>query len=133
MEVLIDTQILIWFQLNHPNLGKNAIEVLTNRRNTIYVSDISLYEITIKQTIGKLMDFDIDIMDIVSVGKEDGFTFIPLSHDGLATYVDVPLHENHRDPFDRLIIATAKANNLTIVSADEKFDLYKHYVSLIKV
>lgn len=131
MEILIDTQILIWFQLDHPNLGK-AAKLLTDRKNTIYVSDISLYEITIKQTIGKLSDFDVDISDIITVGKEDGFNFIPLSHEVIIAYADVPLHENHKDPFDRMIIATAKAHGLALISADEKFGWYRHYVPIIQ-
>src|SRR3546814_9937075 len=80
MELLIDTQVLIWFQLNHPSLSKTALEVLTNPGNTIYVSDISLYEITIKQTIGKLSDFNVDVADIIAVGKENGFDFLSLNH-----------------------------------------------------
>ncbi|MEC3879737.1 type II toxin-antitoxin system VapC family toxin [Parapedobacter flavus] len=132
MEILLDTQILIWFQLNHPNLKDATTELITDRKNTIYVSDISLYEITIKQTIGKLSDFAIDISDIITVGKEDGFNFIPLSHETIATYADVPLHDNHRDPFDRMIIATAKAHGLAIVSTDEKFEWYRHYVPIIQ-
>lgn len=133
MEILIDTQVLIWFQVNHPNLGKTAVRLITDPNNTIYVSDISLYEIAIKQTIGKLADFNVDIRDIVTVGKEDGFNFIPLNHDAIAAYVNIPLHDGHRDPFDRLIIATAKMSGLTLLSADEKFELYEDYVSLIKL
>lgn len=132
MEILIDTQILIWFQLNHPNLGKTAVKLIADQNNTIYVSDVSLYEIVIKQTIGKLADFDVDIQDIITIGKDEGFNFIPINHDVIAAYVGVPLYDGHRDPFDRLIIATAKENGLILLSADEKFELYKDYVSLIK-
>ncbi|WP_262245732.1 type II toxin-antitoxin system VapC family toxin [Parapedobacter soli] len=132
MQILIDTQILIWFQLNHPNLRATALELITDSKHTIYVSDISLYEITIKQTISKLPDFNVDITDIITVGKEDGFNFIPLSHETIAEYAQVPLHENHRDPFDRMIIATAKAHDLAILSTDEKFEGYQHYVPIIR-
>ena len=132
MQILIDTQILIWFQLNHPNLGENALELITDRKHSICVSDISLYEITIKQTINKLPDFHVDIIDIIAIGKEDGFNFLPLSHDTIAAYTQVPLYENHRDPFDRMIIATAKAHDLVILSADEKFGWYRNYVPIIQ-
>jgi len=133
MEILIDTQVLIWFQLDHRNLGKIAKKLLIDRNNTIYVSDISLYEIAIKQTIGKLANFDIDIQDIITIGKDDGFNFITLDHGAIAAYISIPVHSEHRDPFDRLIIATAKKNGLTLLSADEKFELYKDYISLIKL
>ena len=67
MRLLIDTQILIWFQLDHPALDQYTTKLLVNTANDIFVSDISLYEIAIKQTIGKLNDFRVDINDIIEV------------------------------------------------------------------
>lgn len=133
MQILIDTQVLIWFQLNHPNLGKYALDLIADKENTIYVFDISLYEIAIKQTIGKLSNFDVEIQDISSVAKADGFIFLPLTHDVITAYSKVPFYDSHRDPFDRLIIATAKVHDLAIISADDKFDLYRQYVSIISI
>ena len=131
MDILIDTQILIWFQINHPDLGKTALESIKNLNNTIYVSDVSLYEIAIKQTIGKLTNLTVSIQDVISVAMSDDFRFIPLDHSAISAYSDVPLHDEHRDPFDRLIIATAKVNRLTLLSADQKFQLYTDYIPLI--
>jgi PIN domain nuclease of toxin-antitoxin system len=64
MNYLIDTQILIWYQLNSPNLKAEIAEILKHKDNLIFVSDISLIEIVIKQKIYKLPEFNIDINDI---------------------------------------------------------------------
>ena len=132
MRLLIDTQILIWFQLNHPHLKKSVVELLTDLKNDIFVSDISLFEIAIKQTVGKLTDFQVNIQDVISVAKEDGFTFLPLSHEHINSYGQVPLFADHRDPFDRIIISAARFEKMAVVSADEKFIQYKDYLELIE-
>jgi PIN domain nuclease of toxin-antitoxin system len=132
VQLLIDTQILIWFQLGYPQLNPIVAELLSDRSNEIYVSDISLYEITIKQTIGKLNELPVNLEDIIAVAKQDDFRFLPVSQKQLLNYRDVPLHSTHRDPFDRLIISVAKTENLPLISADTKFDLYKDYIQLIK-
>lgn len=132
MQLLIDTQILIWFQLGHSKLNPTISEILSDRRNDIYVSDLSLYEITIKQSIGKLANFMISLEDVIAVAAQDDFRFLPLSHKHLLNYGNVPFIQDHRDPFDRLLISTAKSENLPLISADTKFDYYKNYIQLIK-
>lgn len=132
MEILVDTQILIWFQLDHGHLSKNARELVIDRRNKIHVSDISLYELVIKQSIGKLENFDVDVRDIIGIAESDGFNFIPIDHETITTYREVPFYDQHRDPFDRLLVATAKRKNLMLLSADNKLSLYQDYINLIK-
>ncbi len=132
MRILIDTQILIWYQLNHPRLNRDVFSILSDSKNQVFISDISLYEIAIKQKIGKLPGFEVQIRDIITVAEQDDFRFIPLTHEHLINYDTIPMMEDHRDPFDRLIVATAKAEDLAIISADNKFTLYKSYIRLIE-
>ena len=80
MKYLIDTHILIWFQLNDKKLKANIYAILTNPDNKIFVSDVSLYEITVKKKINKLPDFIATIDDIVLVAQQDKFHFLPISH-----------------------------------------------------
>ena len=61
MKYLIDTQILIWFQLSSDKLSKNSIALLLDPTNEIFVSQITLFELVIKQKIGKLPELDISI------------------------------------------------------------------------
>ena len=132
MKYLIDTHILIWFRLNDKKLKANIYAILTNPDNKIFVSDVSLYEITVKKKINKLPDFIATIDDIVFVAQQDKFHFLPIAHTHFLSYDSVPFFNYHPDPFDRLIIATALSENLTIISADEKFKLYLPDIQLIE-
>ncbi len=78
MKVLIDTQILIWYQLYDTKLHANIYDLLTRVENTVYVSQISLVEIAIKQKIGKLPELDASISTLASLIEQDGFVVLPL-------------------------------------------------------
>lgn len=131
MTFLIDTQILIWFQLNDAKLKKSIVEILGDFENTIYVSQVSLLEIAVKQSIGKLPELTKSIQLLTNLIQSDGFEILAIKNDHISTYHKVPLFENHRDPFDRLLIATALSENINLISADEKFKLYSALVNLI--
>ncbi len=128
MKVLIDTQILIWYQLNDPKLNANIYDLLTRLENTIYVSQISLVEIAIKQKIGKLPELDVSLSTLASLIEQDGFVILPLQTKHIEAYSEIPLFPEHRDPFDRLLLATAFSENIPIVSSDGYFGLYNQHV-----
>lgn len=132
MNYLIDTQILIWFQLNSKDLKNDTVNILVDKNNSIFISDISFIEIVIKQKINKIPEFNIDINDIINVCKVDGFIILPISHKHISNYLNIPIFEEHKDPFDRIILSTAHIEGLVIISADEKFKLYKGIVKLIE-
>jgi len=128
MNVLIDTQILIWYQLYDPKLHANIYDLLTRFENTVYVSQISLIEIAIKQKIGKLPELDVSISTLASLIEQDGFVLLSLQTKHIEAYSMIPLFPEHRDPFDRLLLATALSENIPIISSDENFGLYKQHV-----
>lgn len=131
MDYLIDTQILIWFQLEDPKLSKKILDILEDFENTIYVSDLSFYEIAIKQKIGKLPDFDKKISDIVEIALNDDFQVLPIKTNHIYSYNLIPLVIDHKDPFDRLLLATSLSENIPIITADLKFNNYSNKVSII--
>jgi PIN domain nuclease of toxin-antitoxin system len=132
MEFLIDTQILIWYQLDSGKLSKNSIDILLNLSNQIYVSQVTLFELAIKQKIGKLPELDISIGQLLSLINRDGFKILQIQDKHIAAYSEIPLLSNHRDPFDRLIIATAFHERMPLISADEKFKAYKDIINLLE-
>ncbi len=129
---LIDTQILIWYQLDSSKLSPKIYKQLTDMANTIVVSQVSLFEIAIKQKIGKLPKLTIPIDTLVKTIKEDDFSILGIKDEHIASYQHIPLFDNHRDPFDRLILATAYFEKMPIISSDEKFLLYRDIVPLIE-
>ena len=78
MIYLIDTQILIWYQLNSEKLNPGILALLKDADNTVYVSAISLFEIAIKQKIGKLPGFDMTIASLSDLIIQDGFTLLEI-------------------------------------------------------
>ncbi|NJA05567.1 type II toxin-antitoxin system VapC family toxin [Methylococcaceae bacterium WWC4] len=131
MNYLIDTQILIWYQLNSSKLGPGVLVLINNRKNSIYISQISLFEITIKQALGKLPELDITIDSLANLARQDYFNLLELKTQHIDAYVNIPLLANHRDPFDRLLLATAFTENMPMISADENFAVYPPQIQLI--
>ncbi len=133
MRYLIDTQIAVWAKENNPLLTPQGRSLIEDLDNVIFVSQFSLIELAIKLKIGKLPNFVISIENFAESLIEDGFIILPISNQQIFTYQNVPLYSDHRDPFDRSIIATSLANQLTLVSADDQFDRYGSLIDLIKI
>ena len=125
---LIDTQIFIWTLVRPETLSAGTKRILENE--FIFVSQISLFEITIKQKIGKLPELALSTNELANRVGNDGFNLLDLKTKHLEAYTKIPLKGNHRDPFDRLLLATALSENLANISADENFKLYAPQVSV---
>jgi PIN domain nuclease of toxin-antitoxin system len=130
MDFIIDTQILIWSVISPNKLSFKVREILEN--NNIGVSQISLYEIAIKQKIGKLSELDLSISDLINCLLKDGFEILSLKNSHIEAYERIQLIDTHRDPFDRLLLATSLSENIPIISADEKFKEYISQIQLIE-
>lgn len=132
-KILLDTHILLWILSNQKDKFTNAQKTALESTDTEkYVSHISLMEIAIKQKLGKLGVFDTIKMDaIIDKILINGLFILPFQDKHIGAYQSVPLHEQHRDPFDRFLIATALSENMTLMSSDEKFKLYEDIILLI--
>ena len=121
MNYLIDTQILILYIGGDKRLDKKIVSIIDNPDNEIYLSSASLWEMAIKISLGKLK-IDIPFNEMEFFLKEMDFILLDLDFIHFNVLLDLPFH--HSDPFDRLIIAQALAENLPIISLDRKFSLY---------
>ncbi|WP_036484744.1 type II toxin-antitoxin system VapC family toxin [Myxosarcina sp. GI1] len=122
MKILLDTQISLWALTEPKRLGKQAQSMLKNRNNQLYLSAASSWEISIKAGLGKLPLPETPDIHIPSRMME--LTILPLNIEHHHTFkvFSLPLH--HRDPFDRILIAQAIAENFYLISADEQFRSY---------
>lgn len=127
---ILDTHCLIWFQENNPKIPEKVMEIIQNPDNLIYFSQISLFEISIKQSIGKLSHFEVSIEDIYNQALKDDFIYLPIENSSIFHYGNIPLLDGHRDPFDRLLISSAIHKAAILLSADEKFKLYPDILKL---
>ena len=124
---LLDTHAFLWFVFDDARLSKTADKVISNNKIEKYLSIASLWEIVIKQQIGKLdlgMDFEVFFQDFILTREIEVLSIDP-SH--ILAYSRLPLH--HRDPFDRLLIAQAQVASLPILTADNNFNPYEIEVS----
>lgn len=129
MPFLLDTQVAIW-KLTNP--GKLPTPLYHSHQNeTLVVSEVSLFEIAIKQKVGKVPDLSATISEIAERLTDDGITLISVTVRRISAYDQIPFFDDNRDPFDRLILATALAEQMPVISADEKFTRYRDVVQLI--
>lgn len=127
MNFLLDTNIIIWFANGDSNLKENVKEYICSDENAKFYSFISLWEISIKINIGKLV-FQLPFSELEKLLLENNIKIIYPTMDDLSFYNTMPLH--HKDPFDRIIIAQAIVNNYTIITSDTLFTNYA--VSIIQ-
>ena len=113
MNILLDTHVLIWALENNPTLSDKAAANIINADNIVFVSAASVWEIGIKMNMGKLEAPD-NLLEEINLHR---FTPLPISlrHAQLAG----KLPDIHKDPFDRILIAQAVYEKLTLVTRDE--------------
>lgn len=119
MRLLLDTHALLWWLTDDPELGEKARSHIGNSGNMILVSSASLWEIVIKQRLGKL---DGDIAQIEKEVAQQGMARLNIRADHLIELAKMPVH--HRDPFDQMLVAQARAENLPLMTADARIAAY---------
>ena len=125
MEYLIDTHVFLWSFLDTKRIKQKVLDIIQNLENIVYLSPISFWEIAIKHQAGKLTLQGVSLLHLPQIAKEYDFSILnPDSYDYL-TIGQIPLKENHHDPFDRMLIQQAIRNNLVLISKDEKFRQYE--------
>ena len=122
MNNLIDTHALIWFLEGDNSLSAKAQSTIEDETSINFVSIASLWEIAIKVSLGKL-ELKAPFSKILQQLNENGFQILPVIFEDTLLLSSLPYH--HRDPFDRIIIAQSLTNDLTIISKDIIFDIYK--------
>jgi len=119
---LLDTCTAMWYFNGDEKLSKTANEIIYNASNTIYLSIISAWELAVKIGIGKL-DFDGKAAGFIRLAEEDNITIFPIKTAHLTALETLPMH--HRDPFDRLLIATAITEQMLFITDDENIAKYE--------
>jgi PIN domain nuclease of toxin-antitoxin system len=121
MRYLLDTHILIWHLEGNAQLPEQIKDEIFNVDNSFFVSVVSLWEVAIKMDIGKYR-FDGGLSAFNKLVKNSGFDILSIKNEHMEKLFDFPLI--HRDPFDRLLIATAKYEKMTLITADENIQKY---------
>ena len=116
-KLLLDTHVFLWWRANDPSLSEDAITAISDT-NVVFVSAATAWEAAIKAALGRL-----ELPDSVESGVEDsGFEKLAITFLHAETAAKLPAH--HHDPFDRLLVAQAIAERLTLVTHDRKLQAY---------
>lgn len=118
MNLVLDTHVLLWWLDDSPSLSKKGRYAIADPQNVVVLSAVVIWEIRIKQALGKLTIAP-TFYDVV---KNEGFEMLSITSDHAYAVGDLPMH--HRDPFDRMIIAQAKSEGLIVVTHDIIFKKY---------
>ncbi|MEL6696957.1 MAG: type II toxin-antitoxin system VapC family toxin [Bacteroidota bacterium] len=118
---LIDTHILIWYLTGNPKLVPENLKIIEDVNHKIFVSIVSIWEISIKVSIQKLQ-LPVSLEDFIGFTHQLDIHILPISEDAMLHLASLPLH--HKDPFDRLILSEGICHQIPLMSADKVFDLY---------
>jgi PIN domain nuclease of toxin-antitoxin system len=122
MNLLLDTHAFLWLWWDDPKLSDAAKDAIVNADNRKLVSTASCWEVAIKVSLKKL-DLGVPCRGFIRDQMfRNNFEMLAINHDHMADVADLPFH--HRDPFDRMLIAQSRREEMPIVSADEQFDVY---------
>ena len=121
MKLLLDTHVFLWFFETSGKLSPPARQALTSSENECYLSIVSVWEMQIKIGLGKL-SCRRPLQEAAELATDDGLRILPVNQQHI--YRLASLADYHHDPFDRLIIAQAMCEDLTIVTRDKSFPHY---------
>jgi PIN domain nuclease of toxin-antitoxin system len=122
MRILLDTHFFIWWDSEPQLLSPHARKLCEDAENTLVLSVVSIWEMQIKQQLGK-MKLRLPISELIAdQQKENGIEILPVNLPHVLALEKLPLH--HKDPFDRLLIAQANAEGIEILSVDAIFRKY---------
>ncbi|NLF07474.1 MAG: type II toxin-antitoxin system VapC family toxin [Pirellulaceae bacterium] len=121
MKLLLDTHVLLWWLEDQQRISQEALSAIRDQENPVFVSAATVWEIKIKKSIGKLTAPD----DLEEVINDCRFSQLGISIRHATALRALPFH--HRDPFDRMLIAQANMENMTIVTRDS--DIIQYGVS----
>ena len=122
MKYLLDTHCFLWWFTEPERLSVKASEVIGNRENQVYLSAASSWEISIKYKLGKLPLPMSPSEYVISRMNACGFSHLSINHQHALLAGSLPLH--HHDPFDRMLIAQAIFEEMTLITVDNKIQLY---------
>lgn len=118
MRLLLDTHVLLWVITDDERLGAIARNAIIDEENEVFVSTASIWEISIKQSLGKIRTPE-NLMEVINSSR---FKIIPIEPAHAMGTRDLPFH--HKDPFDRLLVIQAKLGSMTLVTQDRVLAAY---------
>lgn len=128
MKLLLDTHLVLWWEANHPRLPKEVLQLVRNEADAVFVSRASLWEISIKMSMGRLK---LDLAQFTRNIEKGGFDWLDIKNEHLLAVATLPTFDDHRDPFDRLLVAQSQTEPLVLLTADTALARYGSTVRVV--
>ena len=122
MKLLLDTCVALWLVNEHEKLSSKAKALLLDNANALYIIIVSAWEIAVKASLGKLPGLNGGVGTFLAKINDMPISLLPVAPRHLETVETLPFI--HRDPFDRLLVATVKVDAMTILTTDENIHKY---------
>jgi PIN domain nuclease of toxin-antitoxin system len=127
VRLLLDTHFAFWWQTGDLHVTEEVRSVV-DAADQVFVSRVSLWELTIKAGLGKVR---IDLSAFAEQVESMGFTWLPIENVHILKLPDLPAFDDHRDPFDRLLVAQSMSEPLILLTVDGKLARYGSTVRVI--
>jgi PIN domain nuclease of toxin-antitoxin system len=125
-KVILDTHFFLWWLSDDPRLSTNKRAIISASRQTVFISAISLWEMAIKESIGKLkLPKNFNFQTAI---ENNRFVLLPIEPAHLEKLRDLPM--KHKDPFDRLLVAQAQTLKAILLTDDQKIQNYSVTTSI---
>ncbi|MGZ8216058.1 type II toxin-antitoxin system VapC family toxin [Methylomagnum sp.] len=121
MNYLLDTHLALWWEGKHPRLPEQVSELIQYQAETVYVSRASLWEMAIKISLGKLR---MDLEKFIAQIEADGFEWLDIKNAHLLEVRSLLVFADHKDPFDRLLVAQSLTEPLILLTVDPALTRY---------
>ena len=121
MKLLLDTHLLLWAAGNPERLSKEAEALLTDQDNELFFSPASIWEIVIKNGLGRA-DFQVDVRVLRRGLFDNGYHELSITSEHMIAVDHLPAI--HKDPFDRILVAQANVEGITLLTSDELVSQY---------
>ena len=128
MNLLLDTHIALWSITNDSKLSPYGRELISDPQNTVWVSSVNVWEISIKNSLNKKV-LPVSGKEALQYFRQAGYQFLPVEPQHTVLVEDLALH--HQDPFDRLLIAQALSEPMRLITHDAKVARYSDTIILI--
>lgn len=124
MKYLLDTHFVLWLLFDAKKVSSKIKLILENPKNEIYVSKISLWEISLKYGLGKLNLYNSKPDEIEKILLSNSYNILDFNSIDILSFYNLP-QNLHKDPFDKMIVWQSIKNNLVLITRNEKLAVYK--------
>ena len=128
MNLLLDTHVALWAITDHPGLSATARELILSPRATVWISVASIWEISIKHSLGR-GEMPVSGKDAIRYFRDAGYQFLAIEPEHAAAIETLPRH--HQDPFDRLLVAQALIEPMRLLTHDSNVARYGDTIELV--